>query len=94
MKPWKGPTHMREKTMRATILVFATLCWAASITLTILIIDGPLSPDRRPGWSTVVILVQSVAITLTVVWAQFRVRRIMVETLKAGIDAGRYASGK
>lgn len=76
---------MREKTLRRLTLISGLMCWVASIVLTMLVVDGPLTPGTHPGVTSIVVLIQSAAITLTVVWAQFRVRRIMIAVLKAGL---------
>lgn len=77
---------MREETFRRALLVASTLCWVSSITLTLLIADGPLNPTDHPGITSIVVLIQSLAITLSVVWAQFRNRKTMVEVMRAGIS--------
>lgn len=79
---------MREKTLRRLTLVTGLMCWLVSIVLTLLIVDGPLTPATHPGLTSIVVLIQSAAITLTVVWAQFRVRKIMIAVLKAGMSLG------
>ena len=56
----------------------------ASIIMVCLLVTGTVS--TRSGLTSVVVLVQSVAVTLTIVWAQFRVRKIMIAVLQAGME--------
>lgn len=74
---------MREETFRRGFLWGAGACWLASIIMVLLLVTGEVS--TRSGLTSVVVLVQSIAVTLTVVWAQMRVRKIMIAVLQAGI---------
>lgn len=80
----KGQLTVREETFRRSFLVGAGLCWLASIVLVVLLVAGTI--DVRTGYTSVVVLLQSIAVTLTIVWAQFRVRKIMTAVLKAGMQ--------
>lgn len=75
---------MREESFRRGFLWGAGLCWMASIIMVCLLVTGTVS--TRSGLTSVVVLVQSVAVTLTIVWAQFRVRKIMIAVLRAGME--------
>lgn len=76
---------MREEAIRKAMMVTAAACWLSSITLTLLVVAGPLDPVRHPGVTSIVVLLQSLAITVSVIWAQFRVRKIMIAVLRAGM---------
>lgn len=77
---------MREDTMRRALLIVAAFCWAASLTVSWMIIDKVIDTLKHPGISLLVFMTQGLAITLTIVWAQFRNRRVMVETMRAGLQ--------
>jgi hypothetical protein len=81
----RAQTVRREETIRRSLMVTAAVCWIASITLTLLVVTGPLDPTRHPGATSVVVLLQSLAITVSVIWAQMRVRRLMIEVMRAGL---------
>lgn len=74
---------MREETFRRTFLWAGAACWVASIILVCLLVTGAIGVST--GATSVVVLIQSIAVTLTVVWSQFRVRKIMTAVLQAGI---------
>jgi len=80
-----------ETVFRRALLSGAVVCWAASTTLSVLIINKTIDQVAHPGIGLIVFLIQGLAITLTIVWAQFRFRRVMVEVLKAGIELGQNA---
>lgn len=85
---------MREETVRRLLLVAAVTCWAASGTLVGCLVFGAINTTTRPGITSLVVLLQSLAITCTVVLAQFRVRRVMVAVLKAGITLDEIRKGE
>jgi hypothetical protein len=86
IKQPEGLQAVREETYRRLILIGAALCWLTSGTLVGCLVFRVINADHRPGITSLVVLVQSLAITLTVMWAQFRFRRIMAAVLKAGIQ--------
>lgn len=78
-----------EKALRTTLLTASVILWAGSITVSWLVIGKHIDSVQHPGIGLIVFIAQGLAITLTIIWAQFRSRRIMIEVMKAGVAAGR-----
>jgi hypothetical protein len=76
----------REAVFRTGLLAGAVLSWAVSITLTVSVYLNWL--DVLQGWGMISNMCLALSITLTVVWAQLRTRRVVTEVFRAGITAG------
>lgn len=77
-----------ETWFRRTLLLLAVACWTATIVLGWLIIDGDINQLKHPGVGLFIFIGQGLAITFTILWGQFRVRRIAAMIMKAGVRAG------
>lgn len=78
----------REAPYRKALAVVALILWAGSLTLSWLIIDKTVSSVKHPGLGLIVFMAQGLAITATIVWAQFRNRKVMIEVLRTGMELG------
>lgn len=78
----------REERLRGALLIGAVTAWAISATLTALVYTKVL--DVLQGWGLVNQMLMALAITLTVVWAQLRVRRLLVDVFTSGMNAADY----
>lgn len=77
----------REDRFRRNLLLGAMACWMAAITFCALILAGPVESGK--GWGQVTNMFLALAITFTVIWSQFRIRRIIVSIFNAGMQASR-----
>lgn len=78
-----------EANIRRTVLGVAATAWVVSIVVASLVITKTIDQVGHPGIGLVVFLSQGVAITATIVWAQFRNRRVMMEVMKTGLNLGK-----
>lgn len=78
-----------EKTLRHTLLWGALGAWVIAVGVTIGVYTEVL--DVLRGWGLIANLALALAVTLTVVWAQFRVRRVMADVFDAGLRVQREA---
>lgn len=76
-----------EKVFQRSLLVGAVIAWGAAITFTIGVYTERLEALR--GWGMIANMCLALAVTLTIVWAQFRLRRIIADIFRAGAEVQR-----